>query len=390
MENLTRRILILENEFGMGGLEKKLFEFIARTDRSRYQISVCCLKQGGYFKGRLEAMGVTFHDNLLRNRYDVLAFRSLAKILRAEHTQLIYTFSHPNTVIFSYFAKRLGLAQRVVVSYHATGHADGGRLVPRYLLPFLRRADALLAVAESQMDYLARAEGLPREKIRVIHNGVDTDEFRPAAASERSDARRALGLADGDLVFMAVASLKPLKCLDLLLRAAAPTLRSERSERSAKLVIVGDGPERDRLRGLSAELGIDSRVVFSGLRDDVNAVLRAADALVLSSRTEAFPNAVLEAMATGLAVITTDVGSVREMVEENRNAIVLRPGDEAALRAAIERVAADAELRRAFGARGREIVEARFRIEAMCAAREALFDELLSSDARASSLAAKA
>jgi glycosyltransferase involved in cell wall biosynthesis len=120
-------------------------------------------------------------------------------------------------------------------------------------------------------------------------------------------------------------------------------------------------------------------VTFAGVRDDVANVLRACDVLVLSSRvgTETFPNVVLEAMATGLPVITTDVGSVREMVEDGRSALVVPVEDEAALREAIERLVGDAGLRSAFGARGRAIVDARFRIETMCAARESLFEELL-------------
>jgi glycosyltransferase involved in cell wall biosynthesis len=372
------RILILDNEFEMGGKEKKLFEFISRTDRSRFAISVCCLKEGGYFKSRLEALGVPFHDRLLRHRYDALAFRGLEAVLRRERTQLIYTFGHPNTVIFSYLARMRGLAERFVVSYHATGDVHEGRQVPRYLLPLLRRADAILAVADTHRDFLANVEGLPREMIRVIHNGVDATVYHPGSPGERAEVRAELGLGGKDLVLMAVASLKPLKRLDLLLRAAAPLAKRHPATR---VVLVGGGPDRDSLAALAAELGMEKQVVFAGVRDDVPRLLRAADALVLSSRTEAFPNAVLEAMASGLPVVTTDVGSVREMVEDGRSALVVPAEDEAKLRAAIEKLAGDADLRSAFGVRGRAIVDARFRIETMCAQREALFQELLSSPA---------
>jgi hypothetical protein len=129
------RILILENEFGLGGSEKKLFEFISRADRSRVHIAVCCLKQGGYFKPKLEAIGVPFYDGLLSHRFDAPAFRDLESVLRRERTQLIYTFTHPNTVIFAYLARMRGLVDRFVVSYHATGNPQGGRLVPLYLRP---------------------------------------------------------------------------------------------------------------------------------------------------------------------------------------------------------------------------------------------------------------
>jgi glycosyltransferase involved in cell wall biosynthesis len=371
------RILILENELGLGGTEKKLFEFLNRIDRSRFHVAVCCLKQAGYFKSKLQSIDVPVYEGLLGHRFDALAYRKLESILRAEQTQLIYTFSHPNTVIFAFLARMRGLVESWIVSYHATGHAEGGRLIPHYLLPFLRRADALVAVAEMQKDYLAGSEGLPRDRLRVIRNGVDAGVYRPGDREERASARAELGLGSDDLVVMAVASLKPLKRLDLLLRAAAPMLRARAD---ARLVIVGDGPERGALDLLSRDLGIEERVTLVGMREDVERVMRAADLLVLSSRTEAFPNVILEGMATGLPVVTTDVGSVREMVEEGRNALIVERDNEAALRGAIERMAEDAEMRRAFGRRGRDIVDARFRIEDMCAARERLFEELLRKD----------
>ena len=337
----------------MGGKEKALFQFISRTDRNRYRIAVCCLKSGGYFKPRLEAMGVPFYDGLLHHRFDALAFRQFEAILKKERTQIIYTFSHPNTVIFAYLAKLRGLVSSVIVSYHATGHAKGGRGVPVYLLPLLRRADALVAVANAHRDYLVQAEGLPRDKFHVIHNGVDASVYRPGAEDERLAVRRALGLDAHHRVIMTVASLKPLKRLDLLLRSVTPVFADHPD---ARLVMVGDGPDRAELEALARSLGIGDRVVLTGVRDDVDALLRAADVFVLSSRTEAFPNVVLEAMATGLPVVTTDVGSVREMVEDGASALVVAPDDEAALSGAIRRLLEDAVLRSRFGVRGRAVV----------------------------------
>ena len=261
------RILILDTEFEMGGKEKKLFDFIRRADRSRFQIAVCCLMRGGYFKSKLEALGVPFYDNLLRNPYDALAFRSLRAVIRAEKTQIIYTFSHPSTVIFAYLARLSGLVERFIVSYHATGREEGGRMIPTYLLPMLRRADLLLAVAEMQKDHLVRAEGLPADKIRVIHNGVDTIAYHPADAHERARARHELGLAPDSVVLVSVASLKPAKNIDVLLRAAAK-LADARPRRTGSC-----WSETGPIAALSSRwrraLGVRDRVVFAGIRDDI-------------------------------------------------------------------------------------------------------------------------
>jgi len=254
--------------------------------------------------------------------------------------------------------------------------AGGRRLVPGYLRPFLASADAILAVAESHKRYLVDVEGIRADRVTVIRNCVDTARYRPRDGRETRGveaARAALGLEEDDVVFTTVASLKPVKGIDVLLRAAAPVLKERPRTR---LLVVGDGPDRAALEALARELGIADRAVFTGIRDDVDVLYRASDAVVLPSRSEAFPNAVLEAMASGLPVVTTDVGSVREMVEED-SAVVVAPEDAGALGAALAALAGDAERRARMGRRGREIVVERFRIEQMCEARERLFERLI-------------
>jgi glycosyltransferase involved in cell wall biosynthesis len=368
------RLLILDTELEMGGKERLLYEFVARADRSRFQIAVCCLKPGGYFKDKLVAMGVPFYDNLLHHRFDALAFRELECVIRTEKSQIVETFAHPNTVIFSFLAKLRSLVERVVVSYHAVGTDAHGAVVRPYLRPLLRRLDAHIAVAEIQKRQLVDVEGLRADTVRVIHNGVDTGLFRPADAGERGAVRRALGVGPSDVVLMAVGSLKPVKAMDVLLRAAAPLMRSHDRVR---LVVVGDGPDRAALGSLARDLGIADRVSFLGLRTDVDTLLRAADAVVLASRSEALPTVLLEAMATGLPVVATRVGGVPEVVEQDGSGVLVPPDDAGALGVALERVVADEALRTRWGRRGRAIAESRFRIETMCESRMAFFEELL-------------
>jgi glycosyltransferase involved in cell wall biosynthesis len=214
----THSILILENEFAMGGLEKKLVDLVSRIDRSHFRVVVCCLKKGGLFKADFNRLGTPFYEDLLGFKYDVFAFRRLAQILEKENIELIYTLPHPNTVMFSSLAKSLGRVKTVVVSFHGSGGPAGGRLLRRYQKPFLRNTDRYIAVAHSHKRYLMDVEGLDGERMVVIHNGVDTAKYHPGNPNER--LKTELGIAPGERVVVTVASLNPYKGIDVLLNAA--------------------------------------------------------------------------------------------------------------------------------------------------------------------------
>ena len=365
-------VMILENHLGIGGLEKKLYDFVSRIDRSHYRVVACCLKEAGRLRDPFIGLGVPMYERLLQNKYDALAFPRLLRVLDKEKIDLVYTLPHPNSVIFASLARRLGHVKRVVVSIHGTGGPMGGRMVRGYLKPFFGGVDRFIAVAEEHKRYLIESEDIPPDKIVVIHNGVDTVRFHPGSAGE--DLRTALGIGPGERVVTTVASLNYYKGVDVFLNAAPDVLRRFKDTR---FVIVGDGPERNALEQLAAELGIAARVTFTGIRSDVHEILRASDLFVLSSRTEAFPNVILEAMATGLAVVSSDVGSVAELVEEGKTGHRIPPEDAAALSRSICDLLEDPDTARAFGAAARRVVEERFRLEGMIAKRERVFEELL-------------
>ena len=372
--NRTHTVLILDNELGMGGLEKKLFDFVSRVDKAHFRIVVCCLKQGGYFKEAFMGAGAPFYEGILKHRYDLMAYRHLVRIIKQEGVDLIYTFLHPNTVVFAHMARVTRLVKALIVSVHATGSPTGGRLVRPFQKPFLGVVDRFIAVADSHRDYLSSREGLPADKVVVIHNGVDTEKYSPG--EPRAALARELGLENAGPVITTVASLNERKGIDVLLGAFA---RIRERQPGAALLLVGDGPEREKLRAMALGLGIGDGVVFAGIRDDIDEILRLSDLFVLPSRpgTETFPNVVLEAMASALPVVATDVGSVGELAADGESALLVPPEDGDRLYGAMEKMLSDKKLRRRFGERGREIVLEKFDLGGMCAKREQLFSELL-------------
>ena len=195
--------------------------------------------------------------------------------------------------------------------------------------------------AEARGEILARRVD-PR-RVLTIPNGVDGEVFRPASGPERATLRAELGLPSDRFVGAFVGRLHPVKGLDTLLRAAA-------SAPAIELVLVGDGPERERLVRLGAELGIQARTRFLGFSTRVADVLRAADAFLLPSRGEGMSNALLEAMACGLpCAATASVGGVPELLGEGRG-LVVAVDDVAGWAAAIGRLVHDPALSRRLGA----------------------------------------
>jgi glycosyltransferase involved in cell wall biosynthesis len=193
------------------------------------------------------------------------------------------------------------------------------------------------------------------DKVKICYNGVTIPRNQT-----RGLLRPKLGLPASVRLLVTVASLIPRKGLDLLLHAFG---QLSRECPEWHLVIVGGGPLLAELRGLSRQLRIDSRTHFLGISNNVPEILADCNAFVLPSRNEAMPVAILEAMASSLPVVATDVGCVRDVVVHGKTGLVVRPEDSNALGLALRTVFLDHKLAHDFGIAGRERAEQLFSLE---------------------------
>jgi glycosyltransferase involved in cell wall biosynthesis len=212
---------------------------------------------------------------------------------------------------------------------------------------------------------------LPPDRLRHVPNGLDLGRFRPEGEMACLDVP-----GEGPLLGT-VAALRPEKNIDRLLRAVTLLLRGGTKLR---LAIIGEGEQRPRLEALAQELGIAGSVRFTGAIADPAAAYRALDLFALSSDTEQMPFSVLEAMASGLAVASTDVGDVRAMLAPENRPHVLAPTD-AALASALRPLLHDGALRSALGAANRARAEALYDAEMMFESYAALLDATIGSRA---------
>lgn len=195
-----------------------------------------------------------------------------------------------------------------------------------------RAADLFVAVSEATATVAGAQGECAPAKLRVVINGTDLSRF-PAPSEMREKIRTELGIPSAARVLITVGRVVVEKNHAHLLRSAAPLLGTD-----VRLVLVGDGVLREQLDALVVELGVGPFVHLTGARQDIPALLAAADAFVLSSDSEGLPVGLLEAWASCLPVVSTAVGGIPAAVENEKTGILVPPRDEAAMRAALERV----------------------------------------------------
>jgi glycosyltransferase involved in cell wall biosynthesis len=241
----------------------------------------------------------------------------------------------------------------------------------------LRRADAVIATSRETGEE-ALAFGVPATRIERLANGVDTNRFYPASSSARLAARTDLGLASAGLVVF-VGRLSPEKNPDGLLSAwvkAQPQLPS-----GWKLVFIGDGPMRQTLKERVEAEALRDSVQFAGERSDVEHWLRAADIYVLASHHEGLSNTTLEAMASGLPVVSTRVSASAETIGEGEAGLIVDVGRMDQLAEALIRLATDSTLRERMGRAGRAVIERKYSIDRVAEAHLELYRRLITTSA---------
>lgn len=226
----------------------------------------------------------------------------------------------------------------------------GSTLARWQLLTLLRLADRVVVVNREVESFVLEL-GIPPGRVVCIPNGVDPLRFYPASAQVKLAARRKLGLPAGELLALYVGRLEYMKGVDLLVQAWAALPAGVQGQ--ARLLLVGDGPERLRLERQAAQAGVTGRVLFLGEQAEVETYYQAADLFVLPSRTEGLSNAMMEAMASGLPVLATRVGGARDLLVHECNGLLCEPEDSAALSMELSRLICDPHLRQAFGGRAR-------------------------------------
>jgi len=342
----------------VAGAEVLVAETIRRL-KPRIEPVVLCLDAVGQLGDRMQAEGVPVVALGRRPGLDWRLARRMAGQINAHQIEVVH--AHQYTPFFYAALARPFVRHRMHIMFteHGRHYPDvvswKRRMTNRFVLG--RLADEIHGVCQFSADSLVRTDGFTARPVSVIRNGIDLSRYPPTPSA---DVRRRLGLRLDRRFVTCVARFHPVKDHAMLLRAFAQVAASVPD---VDLLLAGDGPLRATLVAQAAALGIEGRVQFLGVRDDVPDLLRASDVFTLTSISEAASLTLLEAMACRLPVVVTAVGGNPEIVEHGRHGYLVPRGDDVAAAEAIRQLLEDPVRAAAMGAAGHQHVSDHYRLE---------------------------
>jgi glycosyltransferase involved in cell wall biosynthesis len=326
------RILHVITDLNTGGVPLHLLGLASYLKQGGDSVTVVSLSPPGPVTVRLEEAGVSTLACHAAGPWDWRVIERLASIIHELQPEVVHSLLFHANIAARFAGLLAGFDRRRLICEIQTVEIER-----RWHLPVDRLSQGLcrwlVGNSPSVIEHLAQRAGISRSRLRLIWGGVDADRL----ASAVPVARSTLGLSDQTPLLLWVGRLDPAKGLDVLVEAAAILNRTD----AVNLAIVGDGAYRKELTGLIARHQLSERVRLLGTRSDVAGLLKAADVFVFPSRTEGLPNALLEAMAAALPVVTTAAPGCRDLIETGRTGLVVPVDDAAALASAVQRILKD-------------------------------------------------
>lgn len=357
-------VAIFLTSFDPGGTERQMIELIRRLDDRRYRVHVVCLRHEGAWLPRVTSRAASITEFRINGFGKLSTLKQLWRFsqwCRRERISVLHTCDFYSN-IFGLLGGALGGvpvrigSRRELVTDKTSSQIRVQRFAYRFATRIVANSPAAAAIL--------RTEGIASTAVHMIPNGVDASAYPDKVG--RSDVRQVI----------TVANLRAEKNHEILIAAAA---QLESSCPNLRYQIVGEGSRRPVLEKLARARGVDHLVEFLGHREDVPALLSAADVFVLPSRSEAMPNGAIEAMAAGLPVVACSVGGLLDLVETGRTGILVPPSDPEPLAVAIRTLSDNPGRAREMGREAQREVRAQYSFERMVDA----FDDLYETELRA-------
>lgn len=371
MPNATRPVktLIVMDSFRRGGSERQAVELAKRLDRRRFAPMIACFQKTGPLLSEVGHIDV--HDLPLAgflSRAAWYAAKKFTSLVHRESVEIVQCFDFYSNIFAIPLARLVGVP--MILAARRDEAAVRTKWQHRAELLMYRLASGVIANAGGIKEQLVVRDHVEADRVWVIHNGIDLDRFdqlmHQGRVTTSSDDGRRLAV---------IANLRPEKGHLVLLDAIARLINRFPL---LQVFIAGNGPMKDAITTRIGKLNLSRNVMMTGEIDNVPAFLAGVDVVVLPSlKNEGFPNAVMEAMAAGKAVVATDTGGTGELVVDGLTGLIVRPNDVSGLADRLTTLCADPERVKKMGEAGRRRIEERFTVSQMTSRFESLYEELL-------------
>jgi glycosyltransferase involved in cell wall biosynthesis len=313
------RVLHVIDHLDLGGAQTALLDTLRHRDRTAFDVEVAVMHGRGPFADALEALGVKVHS-LARAKWPPTYLIKLVRLLRSADFQIVHFHLQGANWIAKPLAALAG--QRILIAHdHTSGDLrfrGASSLLPDAASHLF--SSRIIAVSKGVRDFLARWEAVPNDLIELVPNAVDNEIFRPCTLEEKRAARSKFDISEKTFVAGGMGRLAHEKNLVMLAELAA-------LHPGTVFLIAGSGPERDRISALASELGVDSRLRLLGTILDRVSFYHALDAFILPSLYEGLPMALLEAMSSGVPVLSSRLEGISAVLVEEVEGLLAKPGD---------------------------------------------------------------
>lgn len=347
------KICYLIGTLDIGGAEKQLLKLCHGLDKSRFQPVVIPFRRGGPLKKYFEESGIKVIEAGKRYKIDWWFFFHLVGILRREKPDIVQTFMFTANT----WGRLAAVLTRTPVIFSSERCVDlwkrwYHRVIDRFLLRFTRK---MVANSQSVKDFYVRLEQIPPDKIEVIPNGLEIEEFDKITGSNRK--RKELGLKETDLVIASGGRFTSQKGLEYLVKAAPEVVKAFPE---AHFVLVGNGPLREKLECMAVDLSVANSLIFTGYRNDIYEIFAGADIVAVPSLFEGMPNIVMEAMALKKPVVASDIPEIAELIINGENGFLVpvRNADDLAKKIVV--LLRDSQLSHRMGEAGYRLIREQF------------------------------
>lgn len=359
------KVLFLIHKLGIGGAEQRLLSFLKYEISNNYfSFSVLCLEEKGIIGEEISNLGIAV--KVLNSKSRIRKIMDLFFFLMASKPDIVHVHLWPARLyspIIKFFSKAI-----LIYTLESKQEKNSNLLIFLEKVFYLF-SDRIIAVSEYVKKTYCAVVRVNEKKIFTIYNGVNISEFDSLG---NNCFRKGLGIKDDQILITSVARLSKNKGLVYLIRAAQLL---KKKYNYLKFVVVGEGRHRDDLVREIKELGLNDMIILVGYRRDIVSILSSTDIFVLPSINEAQGIALLEAMASGRAIVTTNISGIDEVANET-NSIIVAPKDDFSLAKGIEELVIDKKKRLQLGKEARRHVQTNFPLESMCREYEKLYYEI--------------